>query len=216
MRLIHFATITSMFSATIFIDVIVGHGTSVVISRECARDYEDDLEKADRRDVGEGNEEKKKAARSLSPPMNHSRRYRPIWTSSPACSEHVYLRFRVSTSRHCTRRFSLSLFLLPFLGFIGGASISRKCDVAVPGTLNGTLESLASRETDPPLWNPRAGRETEKQRERNDRRRDEEEEERKVHSFVSRGAEVGIQRFSVGRRFFESRLLPREAGESPT
>lgn len=72
---------------------------------------------------------RKRNARRESPPMNHSRRYRPIWTSSPACSEHVYLRFRVSTSRHCTRSsFSLSPppFALALSRLIVDASISRK------------------------------------------------------------------------------------------
>lgn len=97
--------------------------------RERVRDYEDDLEKAGREmSAKEENEEKKE--RRESPPMNHSRRYRPIWTSSPACSKHVYLRFRVSTSRHCTRC-SPSLSLSPFLRFARPFSPHRRCiDIA--------------------------------------------------------------------------------------
>jgi len=75
-----------------------------------------------RRSEMSAKETKRKRSRE-SLPMNHSRRYRTIWTSSPACSEHVYLRFRVSTLRHCTRFPSLSLSL-PF-------SLHRRCiDIA--------------------------------------------------------------------------------------
>lgn len=112
--------------------------------RERVRDYEDDLEKAGREmSAKEENEEKKE--RRESPPMNHSRRYRPIWTSSPACSKHVYLRFRVSTSRHCTRcspslSFSFSPIRSPSLA---SSSMHRyrgsAARLAVPCALNGTF-----------------------------------------------------------------------------
>lgn len=114
------------------------------------------MEKAGR-DVGEGNEEKKKRGReSLS--MNHSWRYRTIWTGSPACSEHVYLRFRVSTSRHCTRFPSLSLSL-PFLA---SSSMHRYRGSAAPlsGALNGTFVNPSRcvgngmTTVDPPVWTP--------------------------------------------------------------
>lgn len=116
------------------------------ISRDPANAYaitKNVLEKTGR-DVGIRNEEKKGHE---SPPMNHSRRYRSIWTSSPACSKHVYLRFRVSTSRHCHDSFS---FFLPYYRCIDIAEVRRRWSRALNGTFVDPPTLPGGDRTNPP------------------------------------------------------------------
>lgn len=166
--------------------------------------------------------------------MNHSRQYQTIWTSSPACSEHVYLRFRVSTLRHCAWFPSLSLSFSRSFPLVS-SSMHRYHGSAAPlsGALNGTFVDPSRSGGDdggPSHLDPscelfreegesaeRDGTGTtdgEASRKRSGERR-RRKEGRGARSFVrAAGRRLASRRFSAGRRFFETRLS--RAGESRT
>lgn len=110
------------------------------IPRMRARSRGDDLVEGGPRERSTAEETGRKRSADRESPADESlsRRYRPIWTRSPACSEHVYLWFRVSISRHCAR------FSLLLLSHLRRSSPHRRCiDIAEARTasvpLNGTF-----------------------------------------------------------------------------